>query len=121
MHTKKVLLSMLWITVTTLIVLALSAGTASAQSVEICHNGKTITVNIHAALAHLNHGDSPGACGGTTCACGLEFDPVTCADGKKVYDAADTAGAPVIKRLAPVVGGLGLLLLVIFLIRRLRS
>jgi len=33
----------------------------------------------------------------------------------------DTAGAPVIKRLAPVVGGLGLLLLVIFLVRRLRS
>ena len=36
-------------------------------------------------------------------------------------DLLDTAGAPVIKRLAPVVGGLGLLLLVIFLIRRLRS
>ena len=36
-------------------------------------------------------------------------------------DLLDTAGAPVIKRVAPVVGGLGLLLLVIFLIRRLRS
>ena len=36
-------------------------------------------------------------------------------------DLLDTAGAPVIKRLAPVIGGLGLLLLVIFLIRRLRS
>jgi len=36
-------------------------------------------------------------------------------------DLLDTAGAPVVKRLAPVVGGLGLLLLVIFLIRRLRS
>ena len=36
-------------------------------------------------------------------------------------DLLDTAGAPVIKRLAPVVGGAGLLLLVIFLIRRLRS
>jgi len=36
-------------------------------------------------------------------------------------DLLDTAGAPVIKRLAPVVGGLGLLLLVIFLVRRLRS
>jgi carbon monoxide dehydrogenase subunit G len=36
-------------------------------------------------------------------------------------DLLDTAGAPVIKRLAPVVGGLGLLLLVIFLIRRIRS
>jgi len=36
-------------------------------------------------------------------------------------DLLDTAGAPVIKRVAPVVGGLGLLLLVIFLIRRIRS
>jgi carbon monoxide dehydrogenase subunit G len=36
-------------------------------------------------------------------------------------DLLDTAGAPVIKRLAPVVGGVGLLLLVIFLIRRIRS
>ena len=36
-------------------------------------------------------------------------------------DLLDTAGAPVLKRLAPVIGGLGLLLLVIFLIRRLRS
>jgi carbon monoxide dehydrogenase subunit G len=36
-------------------------------------------------------------------------------------DLLDTAGAPVLKRLAPAIGGLGLLLLVIFLIRRLRS
>lgn len=36
-------------------------------------------------------------------------------------DLLDTAGAPVLKRLAPVVGGLGLLFLVIFLIRRIRS
>jgi hypothetical protein len=36
-------------------------------------------------------------------------------------DLLDTAGAPVIKRLAPVVGAVGILLLVIFLIRRLRS
>src|SRR5690242_15595184 len=36
-------------------------------------------------------------------------------------DLLDTAGAPVVKRLVPVVGGLGLLLLVIFVIRRLRS
>ncbi len=36
-------------------------------------------------------------------------------------DLLDTAGAPVLKRLAPAIGGLGLLLLVIFLIRRARS
>ena len=36
-------------------------------------------------------------------------------------DLLDTAGAPVIKRLAPVIGGVGLLLLVLFLIRRIRS
>jgi uncharacterized protein len=36
-------------------------------------------------------------------------------------DLLDTAGAPVIKRVAPVVGGVALLVLVIFLIRRLTS
>ena len=36
-------------------------------------------------------------------------------------DLLDTAGAPVLKRLAPVVGGGVLLLLVVFLVRRLRS
>ena len=36
-------------------------------------------------------------------------------------DLLDTAGAPVLKRLAPVVGGGLLLVLVFFLIRRLRS
>jgi hypothetical protein len=35
-------------------------------------------------------------------------------------DLLDTAGAPVLKRLAPVAGGL-LLLLIIFLIKRSRS
>jgi uncharacterized protein len=36
-------------------------------------------------------------------------------------DLLDTAGSPVLKRLAPVVGGGLLLLLIIFLIRRIRS
>jgi hypothetical protein len=36
-------------------------------------------------------------------------------------DLLDTAGAPVLKRLAPVVGGGVLLLLIVLLVRRLRS
>jgi hypothetical protein len=36
-------------------------------------------------------------------------------------DLLDTAGAPVLKRLAPVAGGAVLLLLVVLLVRRLRS
>jgi hypothetical protein len=36
-------------------------------------------------------------------------------------DLLDTAGAPLLKRLGPVIGGGALLLLVILLVRRLRS
>ena len=36
-------------------------------------------------------------------------------------DLLDTAGVPVLKRLAPVVGGVVALLLVILLVRRIRS
>ena len=36
-------------------------------------------------------------------------------------DLLDTAGSPVLKRLAPVLGGGALLLLIVFLIRRARS
>jgi len=36
-------------------------------------------------------------------------------------DLLDTAGAPVLKRLAPVAGGAVLLLLVVLLVRRLRG
>jgi hypothetical protein len=87
---------MLWIFAATWIFMALSAGFASAQSIEICHKGKTLTVSVNAALAHLNHGDSPGACGGPVCSCGLNFDPVTCADGKTYANAclAECSGSP---------------------------
>ncbi|ANY07207.1 SRPBCC family protein [Pseudonocardia sp. HH130630-07] len=39
----------------------------------------------------------------------------------EAIDLLDSAGAPVLKRLAPVLGGAGLLLLIVLLVRRLRS
>ncbi|MDT7553804.1 MAG: uncharacterized protein QOI16_2340, partial [Pseudonocardiales bacterium] len=36
-------------------------------------------------------------------------------------DLLDTAGAPVLKRLVPVIGGGVLIFLIVFLVRRLRS
>jgi hypothetical protein len=39
----------------------------------------------------------------------------------EAIDLLDTAGAPVLKRLAPVAGGAVLLLLVVLLVRRLRG
>lgn len=57
-----------------LFLLIVSAFTASANHnddghpdqshtpVEICHNGKTITVDDNAVKAHLKHGDTLGAC-----------------------------------------------------------
>lgn len=60
------------------------------QKVTICHNGNTIQVDDNALQAHLNHGDSEGACEGecinpdqicTDCFCILVFDPVCGCDG----------------------------------------
>jgi hypothetical protein len=82
---RRALSSVLWIAVATFIVLALSAGTASAEQhlIKICHKGQTIEVDVHAVPAHLEHGDLLVPCGEPVpCACGLNFDPVTCADGK---------------------------------------
>ena len=92
-------LSVMWIAVAACIVLGLSAGTASADQnlIEICHKGKNISVDVHAVPAHLEHGDHVGSCGGdSTCACGLEFDPVTCANGVTYANEclARCAGAP---------------------------
>ena len=79
---RRVLSSALSIAVATCAVLWLSAGTASADQdskISICHKGNTITVDVHAVPAHLEHGDLPVACDDTNlCSCGLNFDPVTC-------------------------------------------
>lgn len=97
---RRVFSPVLWIAVATTLVLALSAGAASAapQLVEICHRGQTISVDVHAVQAHLEHGDQLGPCGGTAgCGpCSFIFDPVTCADGKTYANAclAACAGAP---------------------------
>ena len=32
------------------------------MSVEICHNGTPIVVDLHAVVSHLNHGDQLGTC-----------------------------------------------------------
>ena len=88
-----------WTAIATLVVLGLSAGTASAdqQLIEICHKGKTISVDVHAVPAHLDHGDRLGSCeGGGTCVCDFSFDPVTCANGKTYANQclADCDNAP---------------------------
>jgi hypothetical protein len=79
---RRVLSSALWIAFATFVVLGLSAGMASADQghkIDICHNGHIISVDVHAVPAHLEHGDLLGDCDGTTpCACGQNFDPVTC-------------------------------------------
>ena len=97
---QRALSSVLWIAVTTCIVLGLSVGAASAQErlVEICHKGQTIKVDVHAVAAHLEqHGDHVGTCEGPPpCGCGLNFDPVTCANGVTYANQcfAACAGAP---------------------------
>jgi len=79
---RRVLSPVLWIAFATCVALGLSAGTASAaldHKIDICHNGNIISVDVHAVPAHLEHGDLLGNCDGTTpCACGQNFDPVTC-------------------------------------------
>ena len=82
---RRVLSLVLLIAAATFVVLGLSARTPSAdqQLVEICHKGNTISVDVHAVPAHLEHGDSPVPCDAELCGCGLNFDPVgPCADGK---------------------------------------
>jgi len=75
----------LWIAVATCLVFGLSAGAASAQPnlIEICHKGKNLKVNVHAVPALLLQGARLGSCEGEVCgACSLQFDPVTCSNGK---------------------------------------
>jgi hypothetical protein len=80
---RRVPSSALWIALTMCIALGTSAGLAFAaedHKLEICHKGQTISVDVHAAPAHLEHGDLPVACEveGNVCGCGLDFDPITC-------------------------------------------
>ena len=78
---RRVLSSVLWIAFAACVVLGLSAGTASAaqdHKIDICHKGKTISVDIHAVPAHLEHGDRLFCDGVSPCACSEEFDPVSC-------------------------------------------
>ena len=65
-------------------------GQAAGNKVTICHNGNTIQVDDNAVQAHLNHGDTEGACEGecidpdqvcTDCACIQVIDPVCGCDG----------------------------------------
>ena len=96
-QSRRGLSSVLWTAIATLVVLGLSAGTASAQLIEICHKGNALKVDVHAVPAHLEHGDRLGSCDGGACGpCNFLFDPVTCADGKTYANQcfADCAGAP---------------------------
>jgi hypothetical protein len=84
-RSRQVLSPALWIAAATWIVLGLSAGTASAapHKIDICKNGKTLNVDVHAVPALLEQGARLGSCdGGGSCACSQEFDPVTCTNGK---------------------------------------
>jgi uncharacterized protein len=83
-----------------------------------------VPASASAAVAASSNGSTGSAATTTAPAATAKPSAASTAPMKSEIDAIDlldTAGAPVIKRLAPVVGGLGLLLLVIFLIRRLRS
>ncbi len=42
-----------------------SSDTETPEKVTICHKGRTITISSSALQAHLNHGDTEGACGDT--------------------------------------------------------
>jgi uncharacterized protein len=78
---------------------------------------------VSAAAGAASSNGSPGSATTTTAPAPKHAAPSTAPMKSEIdaIDLLDTAGAPVVKRLAPVVGGLGLLLLVIFLVRRLRS
>ena len=94
---RRALSPMVWTAIT--VVLGLIAGTASAEQrlIEICHKGRTISVDVHAVPAHLEHGDRLGSCDGDSlCVCSFAFDPVTCANGVTYANAclAACAGAP---------------------------
>ena len=97
-RSRRVLPSVLWTAITLVVVLGLSAGTASAdQLIEICHKGKVLLVDVHAVPAHLEHGDRLGPCDGGACGpCSFIYDPVTCADGRAYANQcfADCNGAP---------------------------
>lgn len=101
-RSRRVLSSVLWTAAAMLVVLGLSAGTASAAQrlVEICHKGQTISVDVHAVPAHLEHGDRLGPCEGA-CVCSQIFDPVTCANGKTYANAClaecDNAPGPCVR------------------------
>ena len=84
----------------------------------------TASASTSAAGAASSNGTTGGAATTTAPVTASRAAAASTAPMKSEIDAIDlldTAGAPVIKRVAPVVGGLGLLLLVIFLIRRIRS
>jgi|SRR5688572_22789172 len=80
---RRVFSSVLGIALAVCLGLGLNAGTASAQpqSIEICHKGKTLRVNVHAVPALLNQGARLGPCEDGVCACQGNFNPVTCANG----------------------------------------
>jgi hypothetical protein len=44
------------------VTLFIGVSTAGQEKVTICHNGNTIEVSESALEAHLNHGDTQGAC-----------------------------------------------------------
>src|SRR5215207_3418319 len=51
------------------------------EKVTLCHNGHTLTVGAPAEAAHLNHGDTSGACG----------EPTT---GTSITDMTETTTSP---------------------------
>jgi carbon monoxide dehydrogenase subunit G len=84
----------------------------------------TVSATTSATGAASTNGSPNGPTLSTTPAQATPVAPVTTAPMKSEIDAIDlldTAGAPVLKRLAPVVGGGVLLLVIILLIRRVRS
>jgi uncharacterized protein len=106
----------------------LQAGDAPAatESVESSEGSAPVPASASASAAGSasSNGTTGGAATATAPVTTTRPAAASTAPMKSEIDAIDlldTAGAPVIKRVAPVVGGLGLLLLVIFLIRRIRS
>jgi len=100
------------------------AGAAASSSEGSAPVPAAVPASASGAGAASSNGSTGSATTATAPAATAKPSAASSAPMKSEIDAIDlldTAGAPVIKRLAPVVGGLGLLLLVIFLIRRLRS
>lgn len=95
-----------------------AAAAAAAGGSSNGTNGSAATATATAAGPSLS--SSPASSGVTaTAPAARQFTPMK--SEIDAIDLLDTAGSPVLKRLAPVLGGGALLLLIVFLIRRARG